>query len=728
MKSSAQLFLIFLATVSFTTQAALVDFDGDGKADLIYRDTGDYQWTQVLIDGSSADLSSFVDGMSIHYSWAFNGAGDFNADGKNDVIIRNSTSGQWYIYNLDGSEIISRGYVAIESAEYIEVQAVADFNNDGYADVLLRNENTGEWRMTLLQNRTIVEEYSPPMSTVQTWYLVGAQDFDGNGSNDILIRNSVSGSWYVYLYENIDITARGYISSMTDDLNYAVRAVADFDGNGTSDVLMQHLNNYDWQLVFMNGRTPSDTSSLSVTASSEWAFNSADDYDGDGKADIVLRNSEGLLKMFFMDGANISSQSDVSGFTLSTEQTVQNLWPNDQTPVSPETYSGEEQSTSNIDAWIINNSTTTDYITASGGGSVLEDVQSAELVTVGSAEYMYVEASGIPKYDITITQEIVDELNSRPRARNDFANGSTTSAVAGQVVTFGEDIGYDSSELNCTDTGGDGYWPPGPACPTDQEKQYYFPVESTETTDDCVTGLGAVGLMVNGTSIYNWGDGMSYDDAGVWYNLAPIAEQYDVDICGGHATTDGDYHHHFYTSCLANLLGDDGSGHSPIYGFSADGYPVYGPYESADTLAVSGWVTRDYGAPTSEGGCGTEGERTCTLVDEYDISAGVNVLSADQQGPDIGETVTSASKNTFEATDGFYFEDYYYGGADPTGAQLDQHNGHDNNDGRGYHYHITLKEVDGELTNAFPFTVGPNYKGELPSNTFSRCSGSGGPP
>ncbi|WP_268892977.1 hypothetical protein [Psychromonas sp. L1A2] len=33
-----------------------------------------------------------------------------------------------------------------------------------------------------------------------------------------------------------------------------------------------------------------------------------------------------------------------------------------------------------------------------------------------------------------------------------------------------------------------------------------------------------------------------------WYTLAPIAEQYDVDMCGGHAEN-GTYHHHFYTSC-----------------------------------------------------------------------------------------------------------------------------------------------------------------------------------
>ena len=226
--------------------------------------------------------------------------------------------------------------------------------------------------------------------------------------------------------------------------------------------------------------------------------------------------------------------------------------------------------------------------------------------------------------------------------------------------------------------------------------------------------------MVNGTSIFNWGDGMSYGN-NVWYNLAPVAEQYDVDICGGHAAQ-GEYHHHFYTSCLADLVADDGTVHSPIYGFAADGYPVYGPWENTDTLALSGWKTRDYGTALAEGGCNTPGERTCTLVNEYDVGQGVTTTVG--QGPDIGETVTTLSGNTLPADDGYYYEDYYYAQASASGAQLDQHNGHDNDDGRGYHYHITLsQDENGKLIPAFPYTIGPGFYGELPENAAASCGG-----
>ncbi|WP_299496765.1 YHYH protein [uncultured Shewanella sp.] len=383
--------------------------------------------------------------------------------------------------------------------------------------------------------------------------------------------------------------------------------------------------------------------------------------------------------------------------------------------------------TSILSQWIINNDTTSAYIYQSNGTGIFEDVQSAEVVAIDvnstDLDYVYVQASGIPKYDITMTQNIIDALNDRPKATSDFFDGATTTEV-GELIAFGQDIGYKSSNENCDTTGGAGHWPPGPGCPTVQDKQAYFPVTPTETESTCATGLGMVGLMVNGTSIYNWGDGQT-EGNGIWYNLAPVAEQYDVDICGGHAAN-GDYHHHFYTSCLADLVGDDASEHSPIYGYSADGYPVYGPYEDADMLAVSGWVVRDYGSDVSEGGCGTEGSRTCTLVNEYDISQGVEQA---ETGPAIGETVTSLSGNTFQADAGYFYEDYYYAGYPVEGAQLDEHNGHNTGDGKGYHYHITLiRDDDNSLSVTFPYTIGPNFKGELADNSIAKCDSGVLPP
>jgi hypothetical protein len=47
----------------------------------------------------------------------------------------------------------------------------------------------------------------------------------------------------------------------------------------------------------------------------------------------------------------------------------------------------------------------------------------------------------------------------------------------------------------------------------------------------------------------------------------------------GHGSVSEIYHHHFYSPCLAEQAGDNFTGHSPLYAFAFDSYPIYGPYQ-----------------------------------------------------------------------------------------------------------------------------------------------------
>ncbi|TYK66620.1 YHYH protein [Colwellia echini] len=403
-------------------------------------------------------------------------------------------------------------------------------------------------------------------------------------------------------------------------------------------------------------------------------------------------------------GGESSDTEDMSNSTTTTE-------------VTTETETNVTTNTDYSDVWVINTtgSTSTHILDSSTNLGVLENIQAVTEVSFDGKTYTVVTSEGIPKYDVTVTQDVLDALNSRPKVGSDFISGAPTVEL-GDVIKFGQDIGY-SSNKNCTTDYGYGYWPPGPDCPTDDNRTSYFPVTPTATTEVCENGLGKVGLWVNGSSIYNWGDGQSYNSEGSWQTLAPVAEFYDVDVCGGHAAN-GDYHFHFYSSCLAELVGDKGDEHSPIYGFAADGYPVYGPWQAKGELAVSTWVTRDYS--DNMVGC-SDGKRSCALVDQYDITQGTETVT---NGPDFDETVSTLSGNSLVTTNGYYYEDYYW---DSTltaqgGVYLDQYNGHTDTK-RGYHYHITLsKKSDDSLVAAFPYIIGTRFAGELEDNALASCS------
>lgn len=365
--------------------------------------------------------------------------------------------------------------------------------------------------------------------------------------------------------------------------------------------------------------------------------------------------------------------------------------------------------------WLFNTNNEKSVVLQEDSAGILVDIAYTEI----QDGHLVVYASGIPNYSVTVTDADIQMLNSRPNAATDFVDGETI-LQAGVTYDFGADIGYRSNS-ECAVGAGYGWWPPGPTCPTNQNKAVSFPLEPqpASTTNACETGLGALGLFVNGVSVYNWSDGASYNNQGVWMNVAAKYEAYDLGLCRGHAAR-GDYHHHDLSNCLMDAVGDEGTGHSPVYGVAADGYLIYGPYVGSNKMAESCWVVRDYNNANDPYGCGGTGERSCVMVDVYMPSLGVT--DASQSGPNTNAIVTSMSGNNFIATTGFYKEDYYYD-ADCTAMgieYLDQYNGHDHDD-YGYHYHITY---------TYPYFTGPTLYGTVDSTSDTMCDGvqSGPPP
>lgn len=321
----------------------------------------------------------------------------------------------------------------------------------------------------------------------------------------------------------------------------------------------------------------------------------------------------------------------------------------------------------------------------------------------------------IPKYDHTFTTSDITTLNSRPKASTDFTTGSTT-AVAGTTYSFGTNIGYKTT--SCAK----GYWPPGPSCPsatTATNSWDLTPAPETNSNGCYFPYLGKIGSWVNGVAIYGTSDGISYNSQSVWYNLAPEFEVYDLDICHGHAAN-GQYHHHHYPICLGERLGEDGSTHSKIWGWMLDGYPIYGPYQSANTLAVSCWQKRDYSS-TSATGC-SDSKRSCQLNNQYDYTLGTKSVTS---GPSLTGTVSTQSGNTISAASGIYFEDYFYNSSCSARGDkyLDSHAGH-SHEPMGYHYHVTITSTG---TATFPYVAGPKYYGCrsqcCSSRTSNTCTG-----
>lgn len=174
---------------------------------------------------------------------------------------------------------------------------------------------------------------------------------------------------------------------------------------------------------------------------------------------------------------------------------------------------------------------------------------------------------------------------------------------------------------------------------------------------------------------------------------------------------------HVLSPCLNEQLGRNSDGHSKIFGFAKDGFPIYGPFQTSSTYAKSCWALRDYNSQST--GCASGG-RTCVLNDPFDPTQGVSAASP--HGPSFTATITTPSGTTFQAKNGVFFEDYYYDKSCKTSEaiNLDQYNGHAHGN-YPYHYHLTMS-ASGRAA-AFPYAVGPKFYGCLSQLTpNSQCS------
>jgi FG-GAP-like repeat len=83
------------------------DFNGDGKADIVGRALENGQWYVGLSNGSTAFTTSKWETWSTGVTWVDVKAADLNNDGSTDLVGRVSSTGQWWAAISNGSKFTS---------------------------------------------------------------------------------------------------------------------------------------------------------------------------------------------------------------------------------------------------------------------------------------------------------------------------------------------------------------------------------------------------------------------------------------------------------------------------------------------------------------------------------------------------------------------------------------------------------------------------------------------
>ncbi|MBF0539076.1 MAG: DUF1566 domain-containing protein, partial [Nitrospirae bacterium] len=114
-------------TVKFNKcSAAIKDFDGDGKSDILWQnsDTGDVAiW---LMNGAAKKSEAFA-ANGVPKNWKVIASDDFDGDGKSDILWQNTDTGDVYVWIMDGTTPINGDYAYRGITSEWQIKAVGDF-------------------------------------------------------------------------------------------------------------------------------------------------------------------------------------------------------------------------------------------------------------------------------------------------------------------------------------------------------------------------------------------------------------------------------------------------------------------------------------------------------------------------------------------------------------------------------------------------------------------------
>jgi len=108
-------------------------------------------------------------------SWSVAGTGDYNGDGKSDILFHQASTGKNFMMLMNGKQPLSMAFVKRLATSW-NVAGTGDFNGDGKSDILFHQASTGKSFMMLMNGKApIARGMGFVKRLANTWGIVNMQ-------------------------------------------------------------------------------------------------------------------------------------------------------------------------------------------------------------------------------------------------------------------------------------------------------------------------------------------------------------------------------------------------------------------------------------------------------------------------------------------------------------------------------------------------------------------------
>ncbi len=280
------------------------DFDGDGKDEVVAQANSDGSvWIYNNVGGS---LEGTRWALVTPGAWQKVLAGDFNGDGKTDIALF-STSGGWWVGRSTGTGFQLTKWAQFGTSTGWQTQRVGDFNGDGKDDIASFHPSNGTWWVSRSTGSSFSTELWADFTTASGWKTQIIGDYNGDGMDDIANFHPSNGTWWVTKSSGSSFSTQLW-ADFTTASGWQTQISGDFNGDGKDDIANFHPSNGTWWVTKSSGSSFSTQLWADFTTASGWAPQIVGDFNGDGKDDIAnFHSSNGSWWTSTSSGSSFST-------------------------------------------------------------------------------------------------------------------------------------------------------------------------------------------------------------------------------------------------------------------------------------------------------------------------------------------------------------------------------------------------------------------------------------
>jgi hypothetical protein len=228
--------------------------------------------------------------------------GDFNLDGRADLLWRNYSTGDVNAWFLNGTTYAGGANLYKVPDANWRIETVGDFNGDGRSDLIWRNYSTGDVNVWYMNGSTYIGGANLYKVPDLNWRIETAGDFNGDGKDDLIWRNYATGAVNAWFLNGATYVSGANLYTVADP-NWKIEGSGDFNGDGKRDLLWRNYATGAVNVWFLNGTTYVSGANLYTVPDPQWKIEAIGDYNGDGKLDLIWRNyATGAVNAWFLNG------------------------------------------------------------------------------------------------------------------------------------------------------------------------------------------------------------------------------------------------------------------------------------------------------------------------------------------------------------------------------------------------------------------------------------------